>query len=110
MCAQHREEPAVTNDRVRKVTHIDNIKLSEDGTSIIIIDQTKLPNRVEYIELKTAQDVWDAIHLLKVRGAPAIGIAAGYAMPGRFRPMITKGSLLNFNIRQNISIHRARQL
>jgi len=80
MYAQHREEPAVTNDRVRKVTHIDNIKLSEDGTSIIIIDQTKLPNRVEYIELKTAQDVWDAIHLLKVRGAPAIGIAAGYAM------------------------------
>lgn len=67
-------------ERVKKVTHIDNIKLSEDGTSMIIIDQTKLPNRVEYISLKTAQQIWDAIHLLQVRGAPAIGIAAGYGM------------------------------
>jgi methylthioribose-1-phosphate isomerase len=70
----------VADDRVRKVTHIDNIKLSEDKKAMIIIDQTLLPNKVEYIRLTTAQEVWDAIHLLKVRGAPAIGIAAGYAM------------------------------
>ena len=65
---------------VKKVTHIDNIKLAEDGKSVIIIDQTKLPNATEYINLTTAQEMWDAIYLLQVRGAPAIGICAAYCM------------------------------
>ena len=32
--------------------------------------------RIELIALHTAQEIWDAIYLLKVRGAPAIGVAA----------------------------------
>ncbi|WP_418463484.1 S-methyl-5-thioribose-1-phosphate isomerase [Frisingicoccus sp.] len=59
---------------------MDNVKLSEDGRSVVIIDQTQLPNRMEYITLSTAKEIWDAIYLLQVRGAPAIGICAGYGI------------------------------
>jgi len=65
---------------LRQVTHIDNVRLSEDGRAVIIIDQTQLPNRVEYLHLRTKQEMYDAILQLKVRGAPAIGICAGYCM------------------------------
>ena len=58
----------------------ENVFLSEDGKSIIIIDQTKLPNVLEYLTLSTAQEMYDAIKTLAVRGAPAIGICAGYCM------------------------------
>lgn len=58
----------------------DNVHLSEDGKSVIIIDQRKLPNVLEYMDLTTAQEMYDAIKSLAVRGAPAIGICAGYCM------------------------------
>lgn len=45
---------------------------------IKIIDQTKLPEEELYIELHTKEEIWDAISKLKVRGAPAIGIAGAY--------------------------------
>ena len=43
-----------------------------------IIDQTQLPLKLEYIDCETAEDVWDAIKKLKVRGAPAIGVAGAF--------------------------------
>lgn len=43
-----------------------------------IIDQTLLPNELKLIELTDEQAVWEAIKSLRVRGAPAIGIAAAY--------------------------------
>ncbi len=61
-------------------TFAENIRLSEDDSKIIIIDQTQLPNRTEYLTVETAQEMFDAIFYLKVRGAPAIGIFAGYGM------------------------------
>ena len=42
---------------------------------IRIIDQTKLPLRLEYLDCREVQSIWKAIKELKVRGAPAIGIA-----------------------------------
>jgi methylthioribose-1-phosphate isomerase len=45
-----------------------------------ILDQTVLPWEERYLTLTTKEDVWDAIHTLKVRGAPAIGIAAAYGL------------------------------
>ena len=63
-----------------KIIAIDNVRLSDETDSVIIIDQTKLPNYEEYIELKNPQDFFDAIYELKVRGAPAIGICAGYGL------------------------------
>ncbi len=58
----------------------DNVKLSEDKKAVILIDQTKLPNSLEYVTVQTAEELFDAIFLLKVRGAPAIGIAAAYGI------------------------------
>jgi methylthioribose-1-phosphate isomerase len=67
-------------NEIRTVTHAENVKLSEDGASVVIIDQTQLPNRVKYLTFSRAEDCFDAIATLKVRGAPAIGIFAGYAL------------------------------
>lgn len=67
-------------DDLKSVTHIDNVKLSEDEKEVIIIDQTKLPTVTEYLSLGTAKDLYEAIFELKVRGAPAIGICAGFGM------------------------------
>ncbi|MBE6878741.1 MAG: S-methyl-5-thioribose-1-phosphate isomerase [Ruminococcaceae bacterium] len=58
----------------------DNVYLSDDAKSVVIIDQTKLPNEVVELTLSTAQEMYDAIKSLAVRGAPAIGICAGYSI------------------------------
>lgn len=58
----------------------DPVRLSKDKHSIIIIDQTKLPSEVEYLEIDKLDDMYDAIKSLAVRGAPCIGIFAGYCM------------------------------
>ena len=55
------------------------VRLSEDEKSVVILDQTKLPNHEEYLDLEDAESMWNAIKLLQVRGAPAIGVFAGYA-------------------------------
>ncbi|WP_079509090.1 S-methyl-5-thioribose-1-phosphate isomerase [Mesobacillus jeotgali] len=51
-----------------------------DGERLHILDQTKLPKVTEFLEITNIEDVWDAIKQLKVRGAPAIGIAAAYGL------------------------------
>ena len=60
----------------KNIMDYDTVALDQEGNAVIIIDQTLLPGRVELIALRTAQEIWDAIYLLKVRGAPAIGVAA----------------------------------
>ena len=67
-------------NNLSNVTHIDNIRLGEDEKSGIIIDQAQLPNRVVYLTINTEEDCWQAIKKLQIRGAPAIGIFAGYSM------------------------------
>ncbi|HAE91862.1 S-methyl-5-thioribose-1-phosphate isomerase [Tissierella praeacuta] len=57
---------------------IDTIRY-EKG-SIYIIDQTKLPTELVVVEIDNVKECWDAIKELKVRGAPAIGIAAAYGV------------------------------
>lgn len=47
---------------------------------LMILDQTRLPGQEVYIELATKEDVWGAIYRLKVRGAPAIGVAAALGL------------------------------
>lgn len=49
-----------------------------NGKEIIILDQTKLPTEEVYLQLDKLEDLWEAIVQLRVRGAPAIGIAAGF--------------------------------
>lgn len=68
------------SSELQQVTHIDNVRLGDDEKSVVIIDQTQLPNRTVYLTLRTPQEMYDAIKLLQVRGAPAIGICAGYSI------------------------------
>ena len=50
-----------------------------DELSVLrILDQTLLPNEEVFLDLKTTEEIWEAIRKLRVRGAPAIGIAAGF--------------------------------
>ena len=45
--------------------------------AIKIIDQTKLPLKLEYIYIRDLKVFWQAIRAMKIRGAPALGAAAG---------------------------------
>ena len=60
----------------KSIIEYETVELDDNDNSVIIIDQTRLPGKTEIIRLHTAQEIWDAIYLLKVRGAPAIGVAA----------------------------------
>lgn len=50
-----------------------------------VLDQTELPERETWLEIRTAEQMWDAIKRLCVRGAPAIGIAAAYGVCAEMR-------------------------
>ena len=69
----------MTEPASRKVD-MDHVHLSEDGKHVVILDQSKLPGKTEYLTLETAEDIYEAIYHLRVRGAPCIGICAGYGM------------------------------
>jgi methylthioribose-1-phosphate isomerase len=51
-----------------------------------LIDQTRLPTEFVEIDCRDAQAVWEAIRALRVRGAPAIGIAAAYGVVVGLQP------------------------
>ncbi|MCI8836279.1 MAG: S-methyl-5-thioribose-1-phosphate isomerase [Ruminococcus sp.] len=65
---------------MNELENVRNVRLNEAGDKVLILDQEKLPNVEEYLELGNAEELYDAIFRLKVRGAPAIGICAGYGM------------------------------
>jgi methylthioribose-1-phosphate isomerase len=50
------------------------------GDRVRILDQTRLPHKEVYLKLSRPQEVASAIAELKIRGAPAIGVAGGYAV------------------------------
>ena len=54
--------------------------ISYEGGEVHIIDQTQLPLQKKSITLHTKEEMWDAIKQLKIRGAPAIGIAAAFGI------------------------------
>ena len=62
------------------IKELKTVRLDEEKTAVVILDQTRLPNEEVYVSLMTAEDIWDAIYKLKVRGAPAIGITAAYGI------------------------------
>ena len=59
---------------------LDTVLLSPDRTCLEILDQTLLPGEVKTLHLSDMRDIWEAIYSLRVRGAPAIGVCAGYAL------------------------------
>jgi len=50
------------------------------GNKIKIVDQTQLPGKLVFVELRSYTEVVAAIKALKVRGAPAVGVAAAYGI------------------------------
>lgn len=52
----------------------------EDTSSVVVIDQTKLPHRFETVTLRTMEDAGRAILTMQVRGAPLIGATAAYGL------------------------------
>ncbi len=59
---------------------LETVYLDDAHDCLVILDQTLLPNEVKYLYLSTQAEICEAIAGLRVRGAPAIGIAAGYAL------------------------------
>ena len=64
----------------KSIMSYETVELDDENSALVILDQTRLPNEVEILHLKTQQEIWDAIYLLQVRGAPAIGVAAGFGV------------------------------
>ncbi len=54
--------------------------ISYKNDKIIILDQTKIPEDEIYIEADTIEALYEAIKMLKIRGAPLLGIAAAYGI------------------------------
>jgi methylthioribose-1-phosphate isomerase len=50
--------------------------VGDAGGFVRLIDQTRLPTELVYTDCRTVEEVWEAIRALRVRGAPAIGVAA----------------------------------
>lgn len=63
---------------IEKIMELNTVKY-EDG-EMYILDTTKLPLSLEYVKMSNVEDCFNAIKTLKVRGAPAIGVAAAYAL------------------------------
>lgn len=51
-----------------------------DNSAVMILDQSRLPDKVEYLRCETVEEVADAIKKLKVRGAPLIGVTAAFGL------------------------------
>ena len=65
---------------LENVTHIDNVRLSDGKDAVVLLDQSLLPNETLYLTLSGREELYEAIYSLRVRGAPAIGIFAAYAI------------------------------
>jgi len=60
----------------KNIMAYETVELDDAKNALVIINQTKLPGEVEILSLTEQKDIWNAIYLLQVRGAPAIGVAA----------------------------------
>jgi methylthioribose-1-phosphate isomerase len=65
---------------MKSILDYETVSLVDEDDALEIIDQTLLPGKIEIIRLHTAKEIWDAIYLLQVRGAPAIGVSAGMGL------------------------------
>jgi len=59
-----------------EVPYPETLRWAPDGRAVEIIDQTHLPEAEVHLRLETAEQMVEAIQALRVRGAPAIGVAA----------------------------------
>ena len=64
----------------KNIMEYETVDIDLATKELLIIDQTKLPEKTEILRLSTAKEIWDAIYLLQVRGAPAIGVSAAFGI------------------------------
>jgi methylthioribose-1-phosphate isomerase len=65
---------------MNKTTPLQSVYWDFDRQHLMLLDQRLLPDTILYLDLLTVEEVWEAIRHLKVRGAPAIGIAAAFGL------------------------------
>lgn len=65
----------------------------EGRRSVRLLDQTLLPGEERYLDLRSAEEVAEAIRMLRVRGAPAIGIAAALGLAVEVRRRVEEAGL-----------------
>ena len=70
----------MSGEKKQSIMDIDTVSLDDENSQIIIIDQTLLPYEIKTIRLTTQDQIWEAIYRLQVRGAPAIGVTAGFGL------------------------------
>jgi methylthioribose-1-phosphate isomerase len=58
----------------------DIVRYEEDGPKVVLLDQRRLPDEEVELQCTSVAEVVEAIRTLAIRGAPAIGVAAGYAL------------------------------
>lgn len=65
---------------IQALSQLTTVRFNEDTDGVIILDQTLLPEEEKYVTLMTVEELHEAICKLRVRGAPAIGVAAAYGI------------------------------
>ena len=65
---------------MREFLPYETVALDDRDGALVIVDQTKLPGRLELLRLHTLEEFVFAIRSLQVRGAPAIGVAAAFGL------------------------------
>ncbi|MCB1139382.1 MAG: S-methyl-5-thioribose-1-phosphate isomerase [Leptospiraceae bacterium] len=79
------------------------------GDHLLLLDQTRLPLHQEWLRLENLEEVCEAIKMLRVRGAPAIGVAAAYGAALEIR-RIYGAEPANAALNADRWLHRFRQI
>jgi len=69
----------------------DTVRPSPDGRGLVILDQTQLPGAEVEVTLRTRADMEEAIRLLRVRGAPLLGVMAAWSLAALARNRAARG-------------------
>lgn len=81
MGCQAASESGITTEEISIMSNaVVSVMLDDNSGELVILDQTLLPTEKKFIRLSKINEIWEAIKLLRVRGAPAIGIAAAYGV------------------------------
>jgi len=80
--------PALTNPDDAPAAVVTAVDWTADGTAVRIVDQTRLPADFVTLELRTVEEICEAISALRVRGAPAIGIAGAMGLVVAVAPFV----------------------
>jgi methylthioribose-1-phosphate isomerase len=86
------------------------IEWNQANQSVVMIDQTLLPVKLVFVECKTVSEIIDSIKTMKIRGAPAIGVAGamGVALSVLHSRAKTKAQLLEDIEQDSIDLKQAR--